>query len=497
VHPDAVRAADNAKFRAKHSRVWGDMFDVYRGFHGHGYSGSHSTTKVPDKDHPGQFKFVPTDHDCAGPMFDWHRFAREVWDWWWYPFDLTDDLSRPVLTLRPERTADGNTPLVEYYFEGRDFEAKDLAYAMRALGMPVLSSGIFDAVSSPSTFALEAGVPIYAPANGELVAARFPETGTGVSMAFLLVRHEIFHRPDTLTIDIDGQGSVPANPGRIDYDREPDHVYSLVMHLGRRAGMSFDTVNDANPDWLNRVLMRKKECDLAVAKYDGDPKHGGVPQAAWDSRPPGAAGRATPLELWRADRRALGFFLERLKAGDVAVGGAGRPGETPIRVILGDLLGEAGVTRKEGGAVRHGIGMEVFASGFIPPGFASHNGAGVGWTVPPATPGSLPPSVFYQSEWARSPSSAERKRLEAIGVNPDLVNWWQDAALNTALHPTLPASARMNREGYAFHMQPLDFMRWINHLTWASEWPKYQVTDANGAAVPLAPNHLRPRSRRV
>jgi hypothetical protein len=27
-------------------------------------------------------------HPCLGPLFDWYRFAREVWDWWWYPFDM-------------------------------------------------------------------------------------------------------------------------------------------------------------------------------------------------------------------------------------------------------------------------------------------------------------------------------------------------------------------------------------------------------------------------
>src|SRR4030095_303440 len=46
-------------------------------------------------------------HACRGPLFDWHRFSREVWDWWWYPFD-TDPLT-VTTTRRPYRQARRNT----------------------------------------------------------------------------------------------------------------------------------------------------------------------------------------------------------------------------------------------------------------------------------------------------------------------------------------------------------------------------------------------------
>jgi hypothetical protein len=65
------------------------------------------------------------------------------------------------------------------------------------------------------------------------------------------------------------------------------------------------------------------------------------------------------------------------------------------------------------------------------------------------------------------------------------------------LHPTLPGPGQLNAAGFAFHYEPLKFMRWLNEITWASEWPKFQVTDAGGAAVPQSPDHLRPRSRLV
>jgi hypothetical protein len=469
--------------------IWQEMFKVYRGFHGHGFSGAPRLVWGESPANSGNFDWINADHDCPGPLFDWHRFAREVWDWWWYPFDLIDD-TNASRKQRPYRRANGDTPLIEYYFD-----VQESRYVVRQEHPVRTSNGIFDAISSPSTFRLEPNVPVYAPANGEMVAARFPNTGDRVSMAFVLTRHEVFHRPNTLTVDIEGVGSVPAHPGRIDYELQPSYVYSVVMHIGRPEGMSFTEITDANPDWLNRLLLRKKECDLAVARYDSSPNHGGVAQEAWESRPPGNGGRLSPIDGWRLDQRLYQFFLDRLSAGDVAVSQAFN-GATPINIILGDFLGEAGVIRKEGTNVQHGIGLETFASGFVPPTFASHQSQN-GWFIHPGGPTGRPPAVFYQTEWSKTPTPEERTRLEGIGVNPDLVSWWHFPALATALDARLPPEARLVEEGWAFHFRPLDFMRWINGVTWTSEWPKYQVKDAQGELVPMSPNHMRPRSRRV
>ena len=81
---------------------WQSMFNVFRGFHGHGYCGDP----------------VNGDHDCPGPMFDWHRFAREVWDWWWFPFDLDAAAPDAAVAARPYSlaTRDGDTPLKEYFW---------------------------------------------------------------------------------------------------------------------------------------------------------------------------------------------------------------------------------------------------------------------------------------------------------------------------------------------------------------------------------------------
>jgi N-acetylmuramoyl-L-alanine amidase len=483
----------------RQNRCWTKLFDVYRGIHGHAFSGANSKQ----------------DHDCPGPVFDWYRFAREVWDWWWYPFDLTEDLGQTPSAVRPYRRAGLDTPLREYYFEAPDFDAKEEAYRSRTEGMPG-GNGIFGATSSPSTFRLDsAGVPIYAPANGELVAARFPDTGDGVSMAFLLVRHEIFHLPDTLGDTLAGfppLGGPSPRPGSIDYDQEPSYVYSLVMHLARPEGFSFTEVTDSNPEWLNRVLIRKKECDLVLElhreRQDGvvSPDEVVIPAAFWNARPVGTPQRPTALEAWRADAAGLGVFLDRLRAGDVAVGATGRDAQASIRVLLGDFLGHGGVIRREGATVRHGIGLETFSSsstppsfvsiwrpGFVPPAFQRVNSTS-GWVLPTGTPSHPSPAVSYQSEWSKTPTAEERQRLQGIGVNPDLVNWWGDASVVTQLHPTLPQDGRLSTDGWAFHYRPLDFMRWLNYITWASEWPKYKVTDADGNAVPQPP---RPRSRNV
>src|SRR5262249_41061018 len=130
--------------------------------------------------------------------------------------------------------------------------------------------------SSPSTFRLAAGSPVYALANGQLIAARFPDTGSGVSMAFALVRHEVYHLPqprtqvEQVTDEVRRLLHLDPSPsaGRIDYDRAPSFVYSLYLHLGRPDGLSFTQVSDGNPDWLNRVIIRKTECDMGVAWYN-------------------------------------------------------------------------------------------------------------------------------------------------------------------------------------------------------------------------------------
>jgi hypothetical protein len=431
----------------------------FRGFHGHGFSGA--------VDRPNDPKV-----DCPGPLFDFFRLAREVWDWWWYPFDA--EAGSTHVARRGYRRWRGDTPLLEYYWD----EAEATRSERR-------TEGIHGTGSSPATFRLEPASPVYALANGDLIAARFPAAGTGVSGAFALVRHEVFHLPRTA-----GPGPTAPGPGEIDFDRSPSYIYSLYYHLGRPEGMTFDAVHDGNPDWLNRVLIRKKECDLGVAFY-GRSNHGGIPQASWDSRPPGVPERPTTLEGWQEDQQALGTFLTALREGRTAVVQRG-PRIQPIRIILGDLLGDSGVIRRQGGIDTHGVRVEVFSPSFSPPGFQQTDTAD--WSPPRDA---TSPSLRYVSEWARATGVDD---LQAIGVDPEHTAWWWSVVPAMQGDTLLPAEARLPLSGVMFHVDPLDFMRWINEVTWRHEWPKYEVTDAAGNAVPVedaAGNLRRPRSRRI
>src|SRR5262249_13344647 len=128
------------------------------------------------------------DHsDCPGDLFDWHRFARSIYDWWWAPFDFDDAHTTTAVAVRAYRAAIEATPLVEYWY-----------HYDPALFTNRTTVGIGGAGSSPNPFRLDEGSAVYAVANGELVAARVLQAGPGVSMSFALVRHAIYHRASPL-----------------------------------------------------------------------------------------------------------------------------------------------------------------------------------------------------------------------------------------------------------------------------------------------------------
>jgi len=445
------------------NRLWRRVFDVYRGFHGHGFSGD------PDR---GE------DHDCPGPLFDWHRFAREVWDWWWHPFDFNADRTRTNVDRRPYCRDDrnGDTRLDEHFFS-----TPAAAYATRAV------AGIHGASGSPQTYRLEPASPVYALANGELVAARFPPEADRVSLAFVLVRHEVFHRPDPGGALVDAllgafPTGLPQFAGRIDYDVDPSIVYTLYMHLGRPPGMSFDAISTSNPDWLNRLLARKTEAHLGVEYHR---QHAAdIPAAKWEYRPPGNGPviRPTLLEAWTVDEANFQPTLDRLRRGEMTLMPRHDPFITPVRVLLGDFLGHSGIIRRTDGTTEHGIRVEVFSRDVVSTDFLLTQSDATRCWDPVAGTGE-PPAVLYPSEWARTPEGAEKAALEAAGVNTDLVNWWGRVAPVTFGDATLPSG------GTVVHYDPPSFMTWITQRTWRSEWPKYRIADP--AAIPAQP---RPRT---
>ena len=134
------------------------------------------------------------------------------------------------------------------------------------------------------------------------------------------------------------------------------------MHLGRPDGMSFDAVADGNPDWLNRLLIRKKEAEVGIA-FNRD--HAAlVPNSAWNNRRPAihrparaAADRARGLDDRRGELHADAEPPARRDADADAVD----PWSTPIRVLLGDFLGNAGVISRTAA----GVQTTAFASSLL------------------------------------------------------------------------------------------------------------------------------------
>ena len=346
-----------------------------------------------------------SEHDCPGPLFDFHRLAREISDYWWYPFDVVGASS--AVPHREYRKFTEDTPTLEFFWDESE-----------ALRTARLTDGIHGPRSTPDTFVLQEHSPVYAMANGELVAARFPPVGAGVSMGFLLVRHEVYHQPVFAPLLF--LPGIEVREGEIFYGVPPESVYTLYMHLGRPPGLSFDGVNDDNPDWLNRLIMRRTECTSGVDFYDGDPAHHGISAAQWNNRPPGVPRRATTLEGWRTDKDILDNFIDVLSTGGVAV--APRQVMTvPNKLLLGDFIGESGVIRSAGGPIRHGVRVETFSRSFEAPTFTILGSVG-GWNPPAGQQG--PFGLQFQSEWARSPTDAERAALVAQGVDPDQLGWW-------------------------------------------------------------------------
>lgn len=465
--PNALDQAYAALASGGQNEAWNGLFDMYRGLHGHGFSGSDSGS----------------DHDCPGPLFDWHRFARELWDWWWYPFDI-EDVPFPgtgqttAVAVRGYREPDGTTPLVEHYFDVDHHAAPMVPDGRRNAR---LRDGIHGPTSSPATWQLDPESPVYALANGELVAARFAQPADVVSLSFVLVRHQIFH-------DTTGGGGADAD--RLDYDRPPSTIYSLYMHLGHPPGLDLAAVSTDNPDWLNRVHVRKRECDLGMTFYNHATHHG-IPDAAWNQALPGLAARPTLADGWQIDQTALTTFLADLAAGRIAMAPFTTQ-STPIQILLGDFLGHGGVVGEQGTVLEHGIRVEVFSPSFLVPSFVA-TGTGTAWDAVPSTFVGHPVQE-YPSEWARTPAGVEADALEAQGVDVSLVTWWPEVARAMALDPRIAAGDRLPLGGQVFHYRPFDIMAWLNGVTWRSEWPKYRRVDGTGNPVP-AP--AQPRSRRV
>lgn len=278
-------------------------------------------------------------HPCPGPLFEWHRFAREVWDWWWYPFDL-DNAGAASTVQRPYRQARDDTPLRDYFWEATGTEAQ---YTARLLPQSITE-----------TFRLTADIPIHAMANGVIVAARVPSVERATA-GFLLVRHELFHRN--------------AN-GRIDYDVAPTFVWTLTTLL-RSPNLTIPgappaaagALADATPDWLRRFIVRLRECELAAAFRRAHPAAPALTRG-WNHAQAGAGPRLSTGQEIERDAAAYRTIADDLSAGRVALFPLESQDQvTPVRVCLGDFLGFPGwIPVVEVDAVR----FEIFTLAELP-----------------------------------------------------------------------------------------------------------------------------------
>lgn len=401
-------------------------------------------------------------HPCPGPLFDWHRFAREVWDWWWYPFDFAPAaLNSPAVPLpapqmalstthRPYMQARRNTPLLEYYYDANGSAAD---YNRLHPVFPAIIDNEFLLPTEP------AGPPVYAIANGVVVAARLGVNNNPATSGFLLVRHEVFHQ-------------LAGN--RIDYDIEPTFVWSLISFLSN-AGANIPASPPAvagatladNPSWLNRFIMRLRECELAVAFHNaanaanpanalsaflGDPIAPITANAlraalnqGWDHNPSGAGPRlATGQEIERDAVAYRGFANDLIVGRHALFPRESEPAPTPVRVLLGDFLG---FSNRMAETAQEGIRIEIFSKERL------------------AVPGAVQRAVSASTE-----------------------DWWR--AASAAVRHESVVEMDLPSDGVVWHYLLTDFLEWVNHITWASEWEKYGVIDVAGAHVAAPPRPI-------
>jgi N-acetylmuramoyl-L-alanine amidase len=482
--------------------IWSKLFNSYRGFHAHSYSGSiagHSD-----------------DHNCPGAWFDWQRFARLVWDYWWYPFDLAQASPMEPVTSAPDARDYGQADgaLHEHYFDDEpSWFAKITTRGFFPVGEETVTPHL---VAGPPLgpvgemirmwqhywgfwhggmhFLLTEGAPIYALACGQIVAARLgPAAGPlarvdaaspHASALFVLLRHEVFFQ----------RGA----DDRINYIEEPVRVYSLYMHLGLPDTLSYTSADSTNPTWLNRVIAIKKEYELGRTFHAAYP----TPAAQW----------VPHVTRWARQKPVFDQLTADLEAGNIA---RFPEGEDAIRVALGDLLGFAG--HLDTGST--GIHLEVFSADQInDPWFEAVDKSGaasrpyhdqqnlddvttfIGAHVTAPAKGASPTEIYralpseekastFQKIALRSKSEWALKSSDFPDGGWDLAKdlmWWDQIVpgMNgdlTDARDQLPANA------VVWHYHPIGFLHWLNIITWKSEWPKYRITNAAGAAEPVPP----------
>ncbi|MEO8620017.1 MAG: hypothetical protein ABI625_03055 [bacterium] len=349
-------------------------------------------------------------HPCPGPLFDWYRFAREVWDWWWYPFDLVvaGTTVTAATTKRPYFQARKTTPLLEYYYD-----APGTVADYNALRQPLIVE---------ETFNVPAATPIYALANGVIVAAQISGPGVGTT-GLILVRHEVFNQ---------------NTGGAINYNHAPTYVWTLISGLDTSGAIIpaappavAAPTPAANPTWLNRLILRLRECELAAQFHTSHAAASLALRTGWARGPSGGGPRVAIGTEIEQDALAYRAIANRLTAGNVArFPLEATNNTTPVRVCLGDFLGVPAL----GAIGQAGVQIEVFSMHQLP--------------VPGAA-----------------------QRVVSAASHP----WWTE--VTESVRHEASVDANLPAHGMAWHYGMTDFLAWINtSITWPSEWPKYGAT---------------------
>jgi len=493
IHVEEWGPEDDKKHHSA-NHFWKVLFRTYRGFLSHGY--------------PGAVRAY--DHNCPGALFDFDRFARDIWDYWWFPFDLAAgaNAADPPVLVGARRDYGRTDPLLlEYYWDsvparfntrttsgffgvGEEIFGQQEREIMQGLGFDDVYFGFWH---GGLHFQLAADTPIYAAAGGQVVAARFPQTYPAAedrdaagswlaSTRFVLLRHEVFHQQ--------------AANNRLNYDVEPSYVYSLYMHLGAPADMSYANVVSANPVWLNKLLMRKKEYDAGLTFHTAHPN----PAAHWRQLP----------ARWRREQPLIDGVLNTLQAGQTAVF---PEGDLAIHLSLGDLLGTAGHYAPNVFAIHFEVlSNDAIDAAHFPTEVVNPPGAfydtkvmdQVTAFINPRVRGGFPIyrqlrvnapdfsaglfsriSLQFKSEWALT--AADFPHGGWAWNQPFM--WWQDVVPAMNANADTPAAAHLPANGNVRHYHPLGFMARINELTWASELSKHRLPAVN--AVQARPPRRR------
>jgi hypothetical protein len=280
-------------------------------------------------------------------------------------------------------------------------------------------------------------------ANGVVVAGRLNANAPATDPSFLLTRHEVYSQRLTAR----------ANDTRLDYDHPPTMVWSLISFMTPQ-GFDLGQIGTANPDWLNRAIMRQKETSLANQFRAAHPQTtppnatATLVRNAFGHTPAREVAGTNTGEQINRDSTAYDALITGLRTGDSQVFPLEDHGVTPVRVILGDFLGLPATLS----GTSLGIQIEIFSKDKLDvPGAVQRVSSAMG------------------RPWYTTATGALRNE--------------------GAVEKDLPG------DGNAWHYPVLAFLTWLNTRTWQSEWVKYGVMLADKTTPAPAPD--RPNTRLI